>query len=447
LLGFCYTRGYKELNFYHVEAENGEARIIYNEKSETSFDYFLEVRPLKASRRLIFSSERSGWKHYYLLDVDSGDFVPLTQGSYVVTGIVNIDEKEEQLYFTASGKEKGHNVYLQQLYRVGLDGKKVERISRENGHHQVSFSPDGHFFVDNHSSIYAPTKTILRSTKDLQKSIQLSEADPSELEATGWKPPQTEIVKADDGQTDIYVAMWKPTNFDPAKSYPIIDATYTGPHTFRFPRSYGQALSRTNQSLAELGFVVVTVDGRGASGRSKAFRAHSYKRLGYGLVDHVHAIKELGKKYSWMDVEKVGIFGHSAGGYDAGRGMLLFPDFYKVAVASSGDHDHRMEKAWWPEYYMGWPVDTAYHNQSNITNASKLKGKLLLVHGGLDENVNPSATFKLGEALIRADKDFDMLIIPSQHHGYRGEYSQYFTKKRWNYFVEHLKGAKPIWRF
>ena len=203
----------------------------------------------------------------------------------------------------------------------------------------------------------------------------------------------------------------------------------------------------SEQSLAELGFIVVRVDGLGTSGRSKEFHDHSYKNMGDNLKDHVIAIKYLANQYSWIDGDKVGIFGHSAGGFDTGRALLAFPDFYKVGVASSADHDFRMEKAWWPEMYQGWPIDDTYEQVSNITNAKNLKGKLLLTHGGLDDNVNPSATFKLAEALIKADKDFDLLILPSQRHGYQGTHRLYFIKKRWNYFVEHLLGAKPIWNF
>ncbi|MBV1888484.1 MAG: S9 family peptidase, partial [Urechidicola sp.] len=233
--------------------------------------------------------------------------------------------------------------------------------------------------------------------------------------------------------------------FDASKKYPIIDATYTGPHTQRFPKSFNWSFY--NQSLAELGFIVVQMDGLGTSGRSKEFLNHSYKNMGNNLEDHVLAIKHLAEEYSYIDIDKVGIFGHSAGGFDTGHALLAFPDFYKVGVASSADHDFRMEKAWWPEMYMGWPVDESYEAVSNITMAPNLKGKLLLVHGGIDENVNPSATFKLAEALIKADKNFDLLILPSQRHGYTGKARSYFTKKRWNYFVEHLKGETPIWNF
>jgi dipeptidyl aminopeptidase/acylaminoacyl peptidase len=276
---------------------------------------------------------------------------------------------------------------------------------------------------------------------------EISKADIDGLLAMNYHFPEAFTATGRDGATTIYGAIWKPTNFDPTKKYPVIDQSYTGPHTNMFPRNFISAVARTNQAIAELGFIVVTVDGMGTAGRSKSFHNYSYKNMGKNLTDHVLAIKELGRKYSWIDTSRVGIFGHSAGGYDAGHAVLEFPDFYKVAVASSADHDFRMEKDWWPEMYMGWPVDSTYHQVSNITMAGNLKGKLLITHGGIDENVNPSATFKLAEALVQAGKEFDMLIFPSQRHGYQGKVSDYFTKKLWNYFVEHLRGVKPIWEF
>jgi dipeptidyl aminopeptidase/acylaminoacyl peptidase len=297
------------------------------------------------------------------------------------------------------------------------------------------------------SSVNQPTKTVLRETKTGKIIKEISEANIKEILAENWQFPEIFSVIAKDGKTTIYGALWKPVNFDPGKKYPIIDQTYTGPHTNMFPRSFARGLTISNQALAELGFIIVTVDGLGSAGRSKEFHNYSYKNMGKNLADHVIAIEELGKKYAWIDVDKVGIFGHSAGGFDAGHAMLEFPDFYKVAVASSADHDFRMEKAWWPEMYMGWPVDSMYEEVSNITMAGNLKGKLLITHGGIDENVNPSATFKLAEALVKANKQFDMLIFPSQRHGYSGDYGKYFTRKRWNYFVEHLLGAVPIWNF
>ncbi|RYF90685.1 MAG: S9 family peptidase, partial [Chitinophagaceae bacterium] len=303
------------------------------------------------------------------------------------------------------------------------------------------------YIADNISAPDQPSRLVLRESKTGKVVAELSKADITGLLSMNYRFPEVFTATARDGNTKIYGAIWKPTTFDSTKKYPVIDQSYTGPHTNMFPRNFTSTLSRSNQALAELGFIVLTIDGMGTAGRSKSFHNVSYKNMGKNLLDHVLAIRELGARHSWIDTSRVGIFGHSAGGYDAGHAVLEFPDFYKVAVASSGDHDFRMEKDWWPEMYMGWPVDSTYDQVSNITMAGNLKGKLLIVHGGIDENVNPSATFKLAEALVKADKEFDMLIFPSQRHGYTGKFNDYFTKKKWNYFVEHLLGLKPIWNF
>jgi dipeptidyl-peptidase-4 len=329
------------------------------------------------------------------------------------------------------------------LYSISFNGKNLKLLTPEDSHHSISISPDGEYFVDNRSTINIPTITSLRSLSTGKEILELGQADVSGLK--DWTPPEVFTTIARDGKTTLHSAIWKPSNFDAAAIYPVIEMSYTGPHTQVVPKEYWRSFAL--QSFAELGFVVIVVDGLGSSGRSKEFHNYSYKNLGGNLEDHILAIKQLGKKFSWIDTNRVGIFGHSAGGYDAGHAVLAYPEFYKVAVASSADHDHRMEKAWWPEMYMGWPVDSAYHLQSNITMAGNLKGKLLITHGGIDENVNPSATFKLAEALIKADKQFDMLILPSQRHGYQGDYQKYFTKTRWNYFVKHLRGVEPIWDF
>lgn len=436
-------RGYLKQYVKLVDFYNGTERTLIEETSDTGIDNF-DYRILEDKGKLIFLSERSGWRQLYMVDMASGATKALTQGNYYINSIQYVDEKNETVYFLASGKEEGNNPYHQQLYKVNFKGK-VKLLTPEKVHHIINFSEDGAYFADNYSTIQIPNKTALRSAKTGKIIADLTVADISEAKSRGYQVPETFSTTAKDGKTTIYGAFWKPTHFDASKSYPIIDATYTGPHTQRFPKSFGGVFSE--QSLAELGFIVVRVDGLGTSGRSKEFHDHSYKNMGNNLEDHVLAIKELAKKHSWIDGNRVGIFGHSAGGFDTGRALLAFPDFYKVGVASSADHDFRMEKAWWPEMYQGWPIDETYENVSNITNAKNLKGKLLITHGGIDDNVNPSATFKLAEALIKADKDFDLLILPSQRHGYRGIHSLYFTKKRWNYFVEHLLGAKPIWNF
>ena len=436
-------RGYKNSYVNLVDLNSTSNRNLITETSETNIDNF-SYQKLEQKDVLIFLSERSGWRQLYSFDLKTNTLSALTKGDFYVNDVSYIDESTGDIYFLASGKEPGDNPYHQRLYKVSLKGK-MTLLTLENAHHIVSFSKDGKYFVDNYSTVNIPTKTVLRNSKTGKIITQLTEADVSEVVAKGWTSPEVFQLLAKDGKTTIYGAIWKPTNFDSSKSYPIIDATYTGPHTQRFPKSFDVAFS--NQSLSELGFIVMQVDGLGTSGRSKAFHNHSYKNMENNLEDHVLAIKHLGKQYRWIDTDRVGIFGHSAGGYDTGRAMLGFPDFYKVGVASAGDHDFRMEKVWWPEMYQGWPVDETYEKVSNITNAKNLKGKLLLVHGGIDENVNPSATFKLAEALVNEDKEFDLLILPSQRHGFTGKANQYFTKKRWNYFVEHLLGVQPIWDF
>lgn len=443
LLAGYSERGYKKEILKHVNLNNGKEETLIEETSETNIDNFW-FRQFQDKGKIIFLSERSGWRQLYMVDIKTKETKPLTTGNYYINSVAHTDEDKENIYFLASGKEANANPYHQKLYRVNFKGE-VTLLTPENTHHIVDFSEDGTYFVDNYSTINIPTKTVLRDSKNGKILAELTKADVSEIVSKGWQSPEVFELTAKDGKTTIYGAFWKPTNFDDSKSYPIIDATYTGPHTQVFPKSFDRGLS--NQSLAEFGFIVVGIDGLGTSGRSKEFHNHSYKNMENNLEDHVLAIKHLAQKYSWINSEKVGIFGHSAGGYDTGRAMLGFPDFYKVGVASSGDHDFRMEKAWWPEMYQGWPVDETYEKVSNITNAGNLKGKLLLVHGGIDDNVNPSATFKLAEALVNADKDFDLLIFPSQRHGYEGKARNYFIKKRWNYFIEHLLDTKPIWDF
>lgn len=443
LLAGYSERGFQKEFLKLVDLNNETEETLIEETSETNIDNFW-FRKLDKKQKVIFLSERSGWRQLHMVDMITKETNPLTQGNYYINSVVHTNEDKEEIFFLASGKDPKMNPYHQLLYKVDFKGNTT-LLTPENAHHIVSFSEDGNYFVDNYSTVNHPTKTVLRLAKSGKIVAELTSADASEALAKGWQSPETFQLTAKDGKTTIYGAIWKPTNFDPTQSYPIIDHTYTGPHTQMFPKSFDRAFM--NQSLAELGFIVMMVDGLGTSGRSKEFHNYSYKNMGNNLEDHVLAITYLGEKYPWIDTDRVGIFGHSAGGFDTGRAMLAFPDVYKVGVASSADHDFRMEKAWWPEMYQGWPVDSTYHEVSNITNAKNLKGKLLLVHGGIDENVNPSATFKLAEAFVNADKEFDLLIFPSQRHGYQGKANKYFTKKRWNYFVEHLKGVTPIWDF
>lgn len=431
-------RGYQHLEMYSFNLETEELDLIYEEDSKTNIDNFT-FELVEEKGLMLLLSEKSGWRQLYRLDLNTKEVSTITNGEYFIDQIEKVDQENERIYFSASGKELGRNPYFTHLYRIDFDGNELKLLTPENLHHRVDIGAK--YFVDNYSTVNIPTKTALRSLEDGTILKQISGATVHDLD--GWEAPEVFSTTARDGITTIYGAIWKPTNFDPQKKYPLIEMSYTGPHTQVFPRDFSRSLYL--QNMCELGFIVMVVDGLGSSGRSKAFHDYSYKNLGGNLADHVLAIRYLGETFSWIDTNRVGIFGHSAGGYDAAHALLAYPNTYHVGVASSADHDHRMEKAWWPEMYMGWPIDSAYHQQSNVTMAGNLEGKLLITHGGIDENVNPSASFKLAEALIKADKPFDMLILPSQRHGYQGVHSKYFTKLRWNYFVEHLRGVEPIW--
>jgi dipeptidyl-peptidase-4 len=437
-----FNRGFQDYSIFTFDLHTERIETLYSESSSTNIDNFTHEIAEK-SGLLFFLSEKSGWRQLYSLDLETKIETRITHGNFYINSIERIDEEQELIYFLASGKVKDQNPYYQHLYSVSFNGGDLKLLSEEDGNHRISISPDGSYFIDNLSTVNVETTTALRELESGEIIMELGHADVSLLD--GWTPPEIFTALARDGETTLYGTLWKPSNFDPEKKYPILELSYTGPHTQLFPTVFSRAFLL--QSYAELGFVAIVVDGLGSSGRSKQFHNYSYKNLGGNLEDHVGAIRQLGERYSWIDTTRVGIFGHSAGGYDAAHALLAYPDFYKVAVASSADHDHRMEKAWWPEMYMGWPVDSAYHLQSNITMAGNLKGKLLITHGGIDENVNPSATFKLAEALIKADKQFDMLILPSQRHGYQGAHQKYFTKTRWNYFVKYLRGVEPIWDF
>jgi dipeptidyl aminopeptidase/acylaminoacyl peptidase len=439
-------RGYQQVDLYRINLLKKGQEKIYTEKSATNIDNF-NYRLDEKRNKIIITSERDGWKHLYALNLKDLKLNSLTSGPWYVHEIYLIDKKKGTILFSGSGKEKELNPYTQKLYKVNSDGTDLTLLTPENGDHDIFMSPDGKYFTDDISSYDQLTRTVLRESTSGKIVKEIGKANAAALLEMNYHFPEMFTATARDGVTTIFGMIWKPSEFNPTKKYPVIDQSYTGPHTHMFPETFSASISRSNQALAELGFIIVTIDGMGTAGRSKAFHNVSYKNMGKNLLDHVLAIRQLAGKYAWIDTTRVGIFGHSAGGYDAGHAVLEFPNFYKVAVASSGDHDFRMEKDWWPEMYMGWPVDSTYHKVSNITMAGNLKGKLLLVHGGLDENVNPSATFKLAEALVKADKEFDMLIFPSQHHGYQGKFNDYFLKKRWNYFVENLLGQKPIWDF
>ena len=436
-------RGFKAKELRVVDAATGEQKVLVREQSDSYLDpgetFYSFV---ENTGEILWSSERDGWNHLYLYNGKTGHLEnQVTEGPWVVRHIEHIDEKSRRVYFLANGREKAEDPYLAHLYSVGFDGKGLQLLSGEDADHSVSISPDGAFFVDSFSRPNLPGEAVLRRTKDGSDLRILEKTDAGELMKTGWKFAEPFSGKAADSTTDLYGLIWRPSNFDPAKKYPILEFVYTGPQWFFVPKSFGPALRL--QSVAELGFVVVMVDGRGTAGRSRAFHQFSYRNLGGSFEDHVVMIKEMAARYSYMDATRVGIFGTSAGGYGAAHAMLAFPEFYKVGVSTSGDHDARLDKAWWNEAYQGYPVEDDYAAQSNVTMAERLNGHLLVEHGDVDDNVHPVETLRFVGALMKANKNFDMLFVPNMFHGESGEHALYLVRRRWDYFVQYLLGVTP----
>lgn len=448
-------RGYRSMALYEVDAATGRSRVLVEETSETPIDPSLtwgprpNVRVIEDGAGVIWFSQRDGWAHLYLYDAATGALVrQLTSGPWVVSELLHVDEAARLVYFTAVGKEEGRDPYAAHLYRVSLDGGEPELLTPEDADHIVTISPSGRYFVDTYSRVDLPPVSVLRAT-DGRMLCELERADVGLLEETGWRPPERFRAKGRDGVTDVYGVIFRPSTFDPSRSYPVIDSIYGGPQTNQAPVSFadiGRGRSAGfwhAQALAELGFIVVMIDGLGMPQRSKAYHDVSYRNLGdAGLEDHIAALRQLAMRYPYLDLDRVGIFGHSAGGYASCHAILAYPDFFKVCVSSAGNHDHRLDKASWVERYMGFPVEDHYAAQANQALAENLQGKLLLIHGDMDENVHISSTLVVVDALIKANKDFDLLIMPNRFHFCGND--PYFVRRRWDYFVEHLLGAEPV---
>ncbi|MBK3518309.1 S9 family peptidase [Carboxylicivirga marina] len=440
-----FNRGYQSVEIYELIAATAATRTVFSENAETYVDpNTSNLRLLNKQKQLLWLSERDGWQHIYRIDQSTGQVInQVTKGDYVVRDIQHIDEKAQRIFFTAGGKEPGVDPYLPLLYSVKFDGSALKKLTPEAAHHTLFFHENSPYFVDNYSTIEEPNVAILRRSKDGKIIKRLETGDISEILAMGWQKPEPFVVKGRDGKTDIYGVLFKPHNFNPNRKYPVIEGTYSGPQTIRAPKTFYRGLSNDDTPLTQLDFVLVNIDGMGSAFRSKAFHDVSYRNLGdIGGPDKMIAIKTLAEKYPWMDATRVGIFGHSAGGYDAARALLAYPDFYKVGVATAGNHDHRSAKAWWPELYMGYPAGENYDEQSNYTHAKNLQGHLLLVHGDLDQNVNPTASMRLAAELIKANKDFELILVPNKDHS-QVYYDNYLTRKRWDFFVKHLHGIEP----
>jgi len=358
------------------------------------------------------------------------------------------DPATRTIWFRGVGKEAGVDPYYQQFYKIGFDGKHQTLLTPEKADHTISLSDDGRYFVDAYSTPTTAPVTVLRDANDGHTLSDVAKADISRLTATGWKPPQPFTVKGRDGKTDLYGLMFKPTHFDPNKKYPIVDYVYPGPQTGSVGSRSFSAARVDHQALAELGFIVVAIDGMGTPWRSKAFHDAYFEHIEDNtLPDQVAGVKELGKRYPWIDLDRVGIWGHSGGGNATVGAMFHYPEFFKVGIAESGNHENRNYEDDWAEKWQGLlkknpDGTTNYDKQANQSFAANLQGHLLLAHGTLDDNVPPYETLLVVDALIKANKDFDLLLIPNVHHGYAAA-STYMMRRRWDYFVRNLMGAEP----
>ncbi|MEJ7849575.1 MAG: DPP IV N-terminal domain-containing protein [Pyrinomonadaceae bacterium] len=444
------SRDHKSAKLRIADADTGEVRQVMEEKSATQYESgqgALNWRYLPASNEFIWYSERDDWGHLYLYDGSGKVKNQITKGNFVVTQLVKVDTQNRVLYFNANGREQGRDPYFSHLYSIGMDGKNLKLLTPEDGNHQVTMSPDGKYFVDTYSTPDAPPVTVLRNLTGRQV-VEIEKADISRLRSAGWKAPARVTVKSRDGKWDLYGLMFTPTNLDPAKKYPVVNYIYPGPQGGGVGSRSFSASRSDHQALAELGFIVVIIDGTCNPDRSKTFHDLCYGNMADNtLADQIAGLKELAAKNPYMDLTRVGVWGHSGGGYATAAAMFKHPEFYKVGISESGNHENRNYEDDWGERYIGLLRTGAdgkdnYEAQANQIYAKNLKGKLLLAHGGMDDNVPPYNTYLVVDALVKANKDFDLIIFPNARHGYGGD-SFYMMRRRWDYFVKHLLGAEP----
>ncbi len=435
-------RGYGEVDEYDIDpATNTVTTRVHEAVKPVVTVTSTAIRPAPELKGDLVISERSGWAQLYYVakGSDPAGGKALTKGNWEVSQIDYVAE-DGHVLITGNGREAGVNPYFDSLYRVGLDGA-IRDLTPEPLNHDATVSDNGSYIIDQMSSPTTPTRTVLRSGDDGHIIADLGHADPAALLASGFTPPEMFQTPSEDGKVTLYGLIYRPKNFDPTRTYPVIEYVYTGPTTHIDASSYRMGLSGTINSMAQLGAIVVTIDGRGTSQRGQAFRLPAFQNMGeVGIDDHIWVLKAMKAKYSYFDLTRVGVYGHSAGGYDTARFVLRRPDFYKVGIASSGNQDLRLDKAWWPEVSMGLADDATWERNSNVSVAGNLKGKLMLMHGDIDDNVPIAATLRLDKALIDAGKPHELVIMPNRTHD---TYTPYFWRKHFDYFTENLLGETP----
>lgn len=435
-------RGHQIYRVISIDAASGATRAVITEDAKTFFCYSGKKfrQDLADGKEIVWMSERDGWNHLYLYDGATGAMKQqITKGEWVVRNVVQVNESARTIYFAASGMDAGKDPYFVRYYRINFDGTGLLPLTPADGNHTVVFSSDASQYTDTYSRIDAAPVTELRRTADASLLSTLEKADITSLTKAGWKPPEVFVAKGRDGKTDIWGVIVKPAGFDPSRKYPVIENIYAGPQSSFVPKSF--AAYNAMQAQAELGFIVVQIDGMGTSNRSKAFHDVAWKNLkDAGFPDRILWHKAAAAKFPWYDISRVGLYGTSAGGQNALGGLLFFPDFYKVAVSAAGCHDNRMDKIWWNEQWMGWPIGAEYAESSNVDNAYRLQGKVQLVVGEMDQNVDPASTYQVVNQLIKHNKDFELLVIPGAGHGNGGAYGEH---KRFDFFTRNLLAQTP----
>lgn len=442
-------RGHQVYRIIEVDAVTGTPRALISEESKTFIDYPRLIKnqfdtgkvyryDVNDGTEVIWMSERDGWAHLYLFDGQTGRLKnQITKGNWVVRAVDFVDEKNRQIWFEASGMNSGRDPYFLHAFRINFDGTGLTPLTTGDANHETTYSSDGKYFVDLQSRIDVPPTMNLHRADDGSLLLTLEQADAQKLIAAGWKAPEVFTATGRDGKTDIWGLIYRPVNFDPKRKYPVVEAIYAGPQGSFVPKTFSAAA----EPLTELGFVVVRVDGMGTNNRSKAFHDIAWKNLkDGGFEDRILWHKAIAAKYPWYDISRVGVFGNSAGGQNAMAALLFHGDFYKAAVANSGSHDNRMDKIWWNELWMSWPIGPQYAASSNVDNAHRLQGKLLLIAGEMDNNVDPATTWQVVNALIKANKVFDLLYVPGDGHGAGGAYGQRMLD---DFFVRNLLGQTP----